>query len=452
MGNKASKRLNLDKRPTPQWVLLDIKPMLDPDVSLEQPELKLVDKWPEKQSIVAREMNNNSIKDERAERDFYVKTCRQCRINGIGGWEMFRHDNQARPSASQTIRTPSDGSFVVAEYHRDAIGNLIPESLHAKLLNQLMRLSKDKTIQYDVRNAETGTYNKPIASNDAVDFQNAIIHDLIDPSKNLMDHLLWIPSVFHVDNGTAHNPSSIVRSCSIQSQILNLDVLKYRDIYRSIGQLFEKLIPCFEKIEKRKLGGNEKVIVKSLDYILHQQGDVHHGKKHFEGMGEYISSVAIFYPFVDSGIEGGDLNIGVIGFDGEWRNISLPTKQGTVVVLSNECYHNLVKIEYPVKNDESGDAKRALSRKLIVLMLIEKGCNIPTTQSVNNEVVDINMQYNTEYIINAWCRNFCMKGLSCQIKIIESYICGNWKYVYENRSRFRYERMNKSPSRFFCMV
>ena len=63
----------------------------------------------------------------------------------------------------------------------------------------------------------------------------------------------------------------------------------------------------FENILGYKLSDSEKIIVKSMKYVLQKPGDKYFGNIHREGMGENIIAIAIYYPQVNN-IKDGMLN------------------------------------------------------------------------------------------------------------------------------------------------
>eukprot|EP01083_Nonionella_stella_P298771 1014023_1 len=80
-----------------------------------QVQLALVDQWPQNRAHVAREIGSkDEFERQSHESLFYAKNRT---IGPRGYWEPFRYDHQGRTVASQSIQSPNDGSFVVAEYH-----------------------------------------------------------------------------------------------------------------------------------------------------------------------------------------------------------------------------------------------------------------------------------------------------------------------------------------------
>ena len=193
---------------------------------------------------------------------------------------------------------------------------------------------------------------------------SAIIHDFIDPNKNLNEHKLWIPTIFdckykisknEINNINTFNPRNIIKS-----SILNLDYVKYKSLYTDIGLVFKLLIqPMFENIIGYKLSNNEKIIVKSMKYILQKPGDVYIGNIHREGMGEGIIALGLYYPQVSSerdGMSGGELKLQVpevnTGNNSFLRCHTFKIHEGSCIVFSNELYHQLPKIEF-TKNSKN---------------------------------------------------------------------------------------------------
>ena len=240
-------------------------------------------------------------------------------------WDWYRNKTTQKVSNPIAMIKPSTHYFIFALFHKDTISTkLIPETLRLSLLQNLSKLAQDKSIFYDIRDTQTGHYyhintssltcvkyvtdkrstsiigrvkrkmqtcnveleyksydNDPfgcmtykvIHKNETKEDEmidrldnNAFIHDLIDPNKNLNDHKLWIPAIFDCElNGN---------EC-IRSSINNLDYVQYRSLYQDIGNIFKLAIqPMMEIVLCRKLK-QEKVIVKSMKYILQKPGDIY---------------------------------------------------------------------------------------------------------------------------------------------------------------------------------
>ena len=94
-----------------------------------------------------------------------------------------------------------------------------------------------------------------------------------------MDHKLWIPTVFNCKEN----------EYGIDSEIPNLDRIKYKSLYQDIQEIFfNGMKSSFENVLGRKLYDKEKIIIKSMKYLLNKPGDKYLGNVHREGMGENI--------------------------------------------------------------------------------------------------------------------------------------------------------------------
>ena len=96
---------------------------------------------------------------------------------------------------------------------------------------------------------------------------------------------------------------------------LNLDFTKYWKLWESIGDVLKILAqPSFEKLLGIKLGSNERVIVKSMKYVLQKNGDCYNGCLHREGLGENIIALSIYYPSITGNqcMENGKLTLSLV--------------------------------------------------------------------------------------------------------------------------------------------
>ncbi len=171
--------------------------------------------------------------------------------------EFKKHKKKAqeRINKSATIYKPKDRVFVVGEYYNhqstEKEQQLLSDNLRINLLNELNKLSNDKRIKYDIRNANSckfATSHKPNLFGkygyNALD-TSALIHDLIDPFKNIYNHSLWIPAIFNIKKS--------IKKCEIETEILNLDRVKYYKLYDIIGSIFYSIHPLFENVLHREL-------------------------------------------------------------------------------------------------------------------------------------------------------------------------------------------------------
>ena len=179
-----------------------------------------------------------------------------------GTWEFYRDsafESTQNPIFLEMAAPPR--WCIVAQYHRScSASNVVPDAVRKSLLFNLSRLSRDESVSFDVRDAESGRYfdrstmrfgvdavaqrfgpnpwfdpddafdqtddvpllkDKESAAlsapsstaiqlelggkdshfrfkppDDDPDRNTAFILDLIDPNKHLKEHILWIPTVF----------------------------------------------------------------------------------------------------------------------------------------------------------------------------------------------------------------------------------------------------------------
>ncbi len=83
--------------------------------------------------------------------------------------------------------------------------------------------------------------------------------DVANASSNQRSKFQWLPSVFSVN---------FEGKVSIQSYINNLHPYRFRNLYKSIANIFEKFVPLFEKQTMRLRGKQLQVIVKIVENVL----------------------------------------------------------------------------------------------------------------------------------------------------------------------------------------
>lgn len=205
---------------------------------------------------------------------------------------------------------------------------------------------------------------------------------------------------------------------------------------------------------------HEKVIVKSMKYILTEPGAKYIGNIHREGMGENIIAVGLYYPTVSKQLNGSELELTVItDSDPYYHDYSnRPNKelykftinQGTMIAFSNECYHKLVSLEYKTTENNKNNSNKhddetsfdPLHRTIIAFFLVSPNNDIIMNNNGNN----INLYYNTQYIINYWWRHgmdskkYDNYKISWMMDIVTSMICGDYDFIYDTRDKFRIEK------------
>ena len=442
----------------------------------------------------------------------------------VGSWEYYR-DNTSWIARNPQISLMEDQYYVCAQYFKNTTGVNIPNSLRLSLLNNLLKLSKDDSIKYDVRDGNNGHYyyhktkqfgiplidakfknndwmergegisvssgntgsnsntpdslkinitiKNPNDSNDILKLpklpeydvyfsdehecmmykcninsintkNSAIIHDLIDPNKNLNEHKLWIPTIFDCEckinendiNSGSFNPTNIIKS-----PILNLDYLKYKSLYTDIALVFKLQIQAmFENIVGYKLSNNEKIIVKSMKYILQKPGDSYVGNVHREGMGENIVALALYYPQVSSkkdGMTDGRLKLSIPEVCNSFlRCHHFDITEGSCIAFSNEIYHQLPLIEFSSKSKNTNP----ISRTILTFFLINK-YNSEDIFASNNIRLNVNLNYNWIYILTNWMRN-CNVTYKFVKDLVNEYLFHKnyHDYVYYRRFRMREEK------------
>lgn len=411
-------------------------------------------------------------------------------------WSEYRWKMQRKTRNSQTAMKPSKKYFIIAEYHKDTKNNLISEELRQSLLNNLSKLSKDKSVESDIRNVngskylypKTNTFGRTSNKDQSKDNENQIsqttskqnnvgsfyesyfydsdddyqdpvdklktnlvntnnnnkdnntvrIHDLIDPNKNAMDHKLWIPTVFNCKQ----NEHGII------SEIPNLDRIKHKSLYNDIENIFFRgMKSSFENVLGRNLYDKEKIIIKSMKYLLNKPGDKYLGNVHREGMGENIIAAGIYYPSASKEIIGGDLELTVVasdsfyGYGDNTKKYTLKIFEGSMIVFSNECYHRLVSIEYPKSNNKNSDNKQ-LERTILAYFLISpNGINVAASDDKRLEQ-RVNLQYNSKYILNYWWKECNLENVDkiWMIDLVTILLCGDFDYIYDQRDKMRFEK------------
>eukprot|EP01084_Bolivina_argentea_P101212 181501_1 len=373
----------------------------------------------------------------------------------------YKDKAQQRVNTMATLYKPEHRVFIVGEHYTHwknklSKTQLLSDNLRKQLLNQLNKLSQDKRVRYDIREANSCQFISSQKPNlfgpkygQNIRNDSILIHDLIDPFKYVYNYALWLPAIFNVNK--------VSEKCIIESEILNLNRVKYYKLYDLIGDIFYRIHPLFENILHRRLH-KEKVIVKSMKYILSKPGDIYLGRMHREGMGENIECVAIYYPHVDKKIIGGQLELIVIDRLFKQRKIKIYAQEGDLIIFRNECFHRLVGMQYPGKIDVNDEEKeyKLLTRTILVFFLINPKEQIVTTENITpmNSTysrLDINLSFNTTNIINYWIRLYYINDkqaffnhnvfeLTFMYNLVELYICGDEKYVYNKRKEFRKNR------------
>lgn len=111
------------------------------------------------------------------------------------------------------------------------------------------------------------------------------IKEVIDPSLNCIKY--WISSRFKI------YPSGIV---TIKTDINNLSRRKYKNIYSSMENIFEYMLPHFEHVMGKVLHGKDLEVIVSIANIEIMPGETFEGWYHREGNKmEGIMAVGIFY-------------------------------------------------------------------------------------------------------------------------------------------------------------
>ena len=412
------------------------------------------------------------------------------------GWAYFRDLALKRTQDRLVFDMDTDKWFLFAIYIKE---NAIDDDLRESLLYNLSLLAQDENVKYDLRDSNSGHYLNPLSFkfdphrssirmeekdemyryteervinlylkqtkydkygcmtytilndiNGKLNKSTAFIHDLIDPNKNLKHHKLWIPTIFDCK----YNGDDINKL--IKSPILNLDYVKYRNLYKNIGDVFKILIqPSFEKLLGIRLGSNEKVIVKSMKYILQKNGDRYNGCLHREGLGENIIALSVYYPSItgDECMGNGQLTISLMTQNNETFKEQevfheFDIKQGSSITFYNEGYHQLKSIQYKDPDNGKKD-KGPISRTILAFFLIspvekERNDIIPAS---DDKKLNVNISYYWKYYISYWLRNEYGNGNidnKWMNDLISLFLFGlneNYdRFVYKKRAKMRKEK------------
>ena len=443
-------------------------------------------------------------------------------------WQYYRDIASYSAGNPQIALIPKMSYFIFAQFYDNTISNkIIPESLRLSLLTNLYKLSKDKSIKYDIRDANTGQYlyyktkqfgiskdniskmlemnkgwlssiedckqlqmdsfKQEIFFNDDDDDESSIpgieievgkewgngykiepcfdendcmiykinnlsenshpknttiIHDLIDPNKNLFENKLWIPTIFDCTTPKNFNHVQDI----IKSPIVGLDYVKYKSLYIDIAKIFKICIqPMFENVLNYKLGSKEKIFVKSMKYVLQKPLDFYDGNIHREGMGENIVGIAIYYPQVDGkndGMDGGKLKLSIPDVCNSFLkcgNKEIEIKQGSCIVFSNQGYHQL-----PVMN-HIGIKQKAVSRTILTFFIVNQ-YNSEMVKASDNNGLYVNLQFYWKYYINFWLRQNGFNHIENNYEWMKGVVFmflfeNNFKdYVYYKRYKMRIEK------------
>eukprot|EP01084_Bolivina_argentea_P026707 49695_1 len=391
----------------------------------------------------------------------------------------------------------SNSFFIFAQYYRNTISNkIIPESLRLSLLSNLSKLAQDNTVKYDIRDASTGQYlynkikrfgitelliNKPwenmlkrdwisndydvetkydinndcmtyyfkdINSNKIPNINTAFIHDLIDPNKYLFENKLWIPTIFDCTKEINNKHFNVLNI--IKSPILGLDYIKYKLLYEDIAKIFKIIIqPMFENILNYKLGCNEKIIIKSMKYILQKPGDCYKGNIHREGMGENIIGVAIYYPQITSktnGLKNGKLKLSIPDIDNKFLKCGgkeFEIEEGSCIVFSNQGLHQVNEINYSISK-YSNKVITPISRTILTFFIVNR-YNSDDVNILNNENgYIVNLAFYWKYYILYWIRIYKFHNNNNEwfIQLIYKYLFEEQfdDYIYYKRHEQRTEK------------
>lgn len=201
----------------------------------------------------------------------------------------------------------------------------------------------------------------------------------------------WLPSEFTVDTN---------KKVKIGSYINNLDEIAHKDLYDSIGQIFEQFIPHFENLLGTNLTGNCQVITKMSNIIVNKNSQKYDGGVwHLEGTSyENIIATGIYYYDVEN-IKNSNLEFRKaishpINYpqnddyyvekkyninDGDELNrylgkISTSVK-GRCIVFPNYIQHKVSQFELNNKNKDG-------TRKILVFFLVDPNKKITSTANV----------------------------------------------------------------------
>ena len=402
----------------------------------------------------------------------------------------------------------SNEFLVFAQFNANTTGQLIPDSLRLSFLENLEHLSRDDLLKHDFRDALTGQYLNPktlqfaltrrvlisaamsqggaaaaLASDPAPvsvsvpididihsakaercfpvvpdsrcwevrrehrrrsqrdynqDVNTAFIHELIDPNRGLNESRLWIPSIFNCQARSGER--------MIKSPILNLDFVRYTPLYADIGKVFKlALQPMVENVLGYELGRREKVIVKSMRYVLQKPGDKFEGTVHREGMGENIVAVAIYYPQVSSrksGMRGGALRLRIP--KASMGQVTAPyhefeIEEGSAVAFLNDGVHQVPHIEYIADEKDAGP----IVRTVLAFFIVNRNNSEHVVASDGGPGWNRDLYW--RYVVRTWLRDCAlwegsdfawMMELVCAHLFEDNYA----HYVHDMRCKMRDEK------------
>eukprot|EP01084_Bolivina_argentea_P262795 444561_1 len=264
---------------------------------------------------------------------------------------------------------------------------------------------------------------------------------IIDGLLNNIKHKYWIPTLIKIDKDY---------NCKIISEILNLSILKYGNVYKYIEHIFSKMIKQFEWILKCKLNNKVIQVVIELQHYTISGNTIFKGNFHREGL-KYLESIAaggIWYLNKSKNVFKSDkLEIEANGYivcgGSSKDSYSVDINVNDNIIFNNNIIiHRLMEL--------NNNSNKIGKRSHILFMLPEFKIK-STYDIIKHNKISINLYQHMEYVINYIIRNTINlnnKIIPIEIKqILSSYCHTNLKKMLAFRNELRLKRVGKSGVR-----
>eukprot|EP01084_Bolivina_argentea_P112611 200835_1 len=345
---------------------------------------------------------------------------------------------------------------IEANENRLAIWNatstkLISEELNSTLKQQVEELLSFKNTKYLKRNSLSADIH-----------QSTTIYDVVNPFANgkyivpyIVPSFNYIPTIFYCkkDNHTKQ------WNVSIQSEINDLPKVYFKNLYRTIQQIFSKFVPLFidvlsmldmspdysrsaadrEQTETRRKqlpGKSEyefKVITKIQIYELNKHS-IYEGKYHIEGGNVYnIGAVGLYYFHISDNVMGGELKICRSNKFKQRANYpivesKIDIKDEQCLVFSNRVLTHKVGQMQLKLNDNVKNINAVGYRKFISFFVVDPALDVENIKCTDEIIVNIRSK--VLYIISYWRREHCLnKQIANSLcMLLEAFVCGDMDY------------------------
>ncbi|CAE6961660.1 clpB2 [Symbiodinium sp. CCMP2592] len=202
----------------------------------------------------------------------------------------------------------------------------------------------------------------------------------------------WIPTVL------APAPEAGLR---LASEVSGIPWMGPRTVcnplYQRLGELLTAMRPLFARLAPQdgsseaalhqRLDATSKVLIKAQVYEVHSCEEIL-GELHREGIKrDQIQMVGLYYPIVDEGLAGGDLEITVVltgGCGSQYpKSKTIAVQAGTAIVFDNHTvYHRMTALR--AASASSGQR----GRRLVVAFFVLQGGEVPGTDCISVNYAD----------------------------------------------------------------